>query len=59
VRLFVDHADPEKREMGGKRFAVYLYDEDGEGLGTAEETDSIDEILHYLKDHWEIEGRIS
>lgn len=54
ARLFVDHPDPEQRETSGSRFVVCLYDEEEEFLGTSIETDSLPEILVYLKDHWDI-----
>ncbi len=54
VRLQTDHPDPAKREMQGKRFQVCLFDSDGDYLGTAIDTDSINEVLYYLKDHWDI-----
>lgn len=67
VILFVEHQTPARRDPDNpfkKRFTVAMYDETGEYLGVGIETDSLDELLDYLGDHFDLwsikaaEGRI-
>lgn len=54
VKLWVDHPEPHEREsVKGKRFMVELVD-DRHTLDCPIETDSLVELLLYLKDHWDI-----
>lgn len=52
--LWIEHQNPAQREIGGARFVVALYDEDHNWLSDPLITDSLDELLKYLVDHWDI-----
>lgn len=54
VKVWVDHPVMESRETGAMRFTVAHYDEDGDWLNDALETDSLPELLAYLDDHFSI-----
>jgi hypothetical protein len=47
-QIFVDHPDPAKRELAGKRFVVAHEDEDG-NIDIALATDGLIELLGYLE----------
>src|SRR5262245_56752308 len=54
IRLWVDHPDPQQRELGGKRYKIALYNEMGQSHGYALETDSLLALIRYLADHHNI-----
>jgi hypothetical protein len=55
VRVWVDFEDRNDREYpDGKRYLVSLHNESGEGIDNPVETDSLKEVLDYLKDHWNV-----
>jgi len=54
VRLWADYEDVDDREGSwGKRWAITLYTEDGDAIGSAVETEEIERVnteLRYLRD---------